>query len=148
MSSALRVLLLLCSCLATANGFSFSVGNMTTNYLVNPLGLDKAKPRFTYELVANSLTLRGMSQTAYQIKIGDSGAADGSVWDSGTVSSNTSLQIRYGGPALKSATMYTWAVTVTATALGAENPTTFTSPLASFSTGMFNQSEWTKYEPA
>ena len=137
---------LLCSCLATADGSSFAVGNMTTNYLVNPLGLDKAKPRFSYEVVAEDETTRGLSQVDYRILIGNTGAADGSVWDSGIVASNASIQLRYGGPSLKSGTMYTWAVSVTVKQLLDDESwavNTATSPLATFSTGMFSQSEWT-----
>ena len=77
---------LLCSCLATADGSSFAVGNMTTNYLVNPLGLDKAKPRFSYEVVAEDEATRGLSQVDYRILVGSTGAADGSVW--GTLASS------------------------------------------------------------
>ena len=137
---------LLCSCLATADGSPFAVGNMTTNYLVNPLGLDKAKPRFSYEVVAEDEATRGLSQVDYRILIGNTGAADGSVWDSGIVASNASIQLRYGGPALKSGTMYTWAVSVTVKQLLDDESwavNTATSPLATFSTGMFSQSEWT-----
>eukprot|EP00729_Bicosta_minor_P022849 gene22849-21066_t len=119
---------------------------MTTNYLVNPLGLDKAKPRFSYEVVAEDETTRGLSQVDYRILIGNTGAADGSVWDSGIVASNASIQLRYGGPSLKSGTMYTWAVSVTVKQLLDDESwavNTATSPLATFSTGMFSQSEWT-----
>ena len=52
-------------------------------YLTNPLGLDKAAPRFQWEIVDNA---RGVLQLSYRISVGTD-AADGSVWDSGVVSS-------------------------------------------------------------
>ena len=41
--------------------------NLRTEYLVNPLGLDKPAPRFTWEL--HSAEARGLKQISYQIQI-------------------------------------------------------------------------------
>ena len=53
-------------------------------------------------------------QTAYQILVASSmealARAEGDVWDSGKVSSCESINIRYGGPALESNTVYYWKV--------------------------------------
>ena len=113
------------------------VANLRTEYLANPLGLDKAAPRFTWELHAEDTTVRGLAQASYRLKVGANGAADGSVWDSSVVRSARSFQVKYAGPALASGTVYTWAVTVR-TSAGAER----TSASALFSTGMLTRAAW------
>jgi hypothetical protein len=52
-------------------------------YLTNPLGLDKSAPRFQWVITDST---RGVLQASYRISVGTD-AADGSVWDSGVVTS-------------------------------------------------------------
>eukprot|EP01045_Picozoa_sp_COSAG04_P036369 COSAG04_NODE_8817_length_927_cov_2.205314_1_plen_128_part_10 len=89
-----------------------TIENLRTEYLENPLGLDKPAPRFAWELQAGA-GQRGVAQQSYRILVGDKGAADGSVWDSKVVASNASFQVKYAGPPLKSGAIYHWSVTVT-----------------------------------
>lgn len=136
----LRVLLIL---LLGAGGAAVSVGNLKTEYLENPLGIDRAAPRFQWDLIGSE---RGLLQTSYRIKVGRTGA-DGSVWDSQAVPSARVYQVRYGGPPLTSGTVYRWAVTVTTEALpesGGETSVnaTVTSATALFSMGMLAVSDW------
>ena len=95
--------------LSAAVSSSAVVTNLKTEYLENPLGIDRPAPRFQWDLVGDA---RGLAQVTYQIKVGTS-SADGSVWDSKSVVSSQTYQIKYGGPALKSATIYHWSVNVT-----------------------------------
>ena len=118
---------------------SVAVTNLKTEYLTNPLGLDRLQPRFQWDLVGEATT-RGLVQKSYQIKIGTA-AADGSVWDSGVVASNKTYQIEYPttghkpGRPLASATVYRWAVTVTTTTSTAAKAGNYPSASAvSFST--------------
>lgn len=87
---------------------AIAVGNLKTEYLTNPLGIDKGSPRFQWELLTdneNEPIPRGLSQVNYRIRVGTD-AADGSVWDSGVVTSASSFLVKYAGPPLKSATVY------------------------------------------
>jgi alpha-L-rhamnosidase len=80
-------------------------------YLTNPLGVDVARPRLSWQLRSDE---RGARQVAYQILVARSeealAADQPDVWDSGRVASDRSLQVRYGGPPLVSAQRYYWKV--------------------------------------
>jgi alpha-L-rhamnosidase len=71
-----------------------------------PLGVDTQKPRFGWMLTASANQQR---QAAYQLTVSTS---DATVWDSGRVASGQQVDVRYGGPALRSMTRYTWRVRV------------------------------------
>ena len=89
---------------------------------IEPLGIDVAKPRFSWKMESNQ---RGEVQTAYQLIV------EG-VWDSGVVQSSQSIQVEYGGPALLSSKDYRWKVRVWD---AAGSPTPY-STSAKFSTGL------------
>jgi alpha-L-rhamnosidase len=78
---------------------------------VDPLGIDVARPRLSWELTSRR---RGERQTAYQIRV--SGSPDalktgrGLLWDSGRVASDATAQIVYGGRALGSGQECWWSV--------------------------------------
>jgi alpha-L-rhamnosidase len=85
--------------------------SLTVDWLAEPLGIDSPAPLFSWKLTdARS----GARQSAYEIQIASSleklatGSVD--VWDSGRVSSDASVGVRYGGPALKASTRYFWRV--------------------------------------
>ena len=79
--------------------------------LDNPLGIDTAQPRLSWQL-ADART--GARQSAYQIQVASSregllaGHAD--VWDSGRVASDRSVAVPYEGPALQPEHRYFWRV--------------------------------------
>ena len=116
---------------------SVSVTNLKTEYLVNPLGVDRIAPRFEWTVSGDT---RGLAQRTYQIKIGHE-AADGSVWTSSAVPTNTTFQIKYDGPALSSATVYRWSVTVTTRDLDGVS-SRIVSPTAVFSMGILTTKDW------
>ena len=75
----------------------------------SPVGLDQAKPRFSWKLKG---TANGLRQTAYHVEV-TSGAADKAVmWDSGWVASDQSHLVVYAGKPLRSSTPYFWRVQV------------------------------------
>ena len=105
-------------------------------YLVNPMGIDAAKPRFFWALDHPE---RGQVQSAYQVVVStDAKAAAGDVWDSGKVASAKSTQVVYAGKALESGRSYYWKVR-TWDRDGGESPWSAT---ARFDTGLFNKSDW------
>jgi hypothetical protein len=86
-------------------------GELTTEYLVDPLGIDIAEPRFSWKSTSSG---RGQSQSAYQILVATSEKRlrqdRGDLWDSGKVASAESVNIAYGGKPLTSGQKCWWKV--------------------------------------
>jgi alpha-L-rhamnosidase len=81
---------------------------------VNPLGIDVQRPVLSWQ---NDSIERNWKQTAYQIRVSSTaaglvGGGKPDVWDSGKIGSSESVNIAYGGHALKSRQRYYWAVEV------------------------------------
>ncbi|HET8631741.1 MAG TPA: family 78 glycoside hydrolase catalytic domain, partial [Thermomicrobiales bacterium] len=87
------------------------VTRLRCEYLVNPLGLDVARPRLSWELTARR---RGQRQTAYRVLVASDPATlaedRGDLWDSGRVASDQSAHVVYDGPALASGQRAWWKV--------------------------------------
>ncbi|MDD4604559.1 MAG: family 78 glycoside hydrolase catalytic domain [Bacteroidales bacterium] len=89
------------------------VQNLLTEDRIDPIGLDLAQPRFSWQLLS---VQRNVMQTAYELRVSDN-IADLSkkgklVWESKKVSSDSSAYVAYKGPALRSGTRYFWQVRV------------------------------------
>jgi alpha-L-rhamnosidase len=110
--------------------------SLRCEYLVDPLGIDVAKPRFFWVL---KHTERGQVQTAYQVVVStDPRAGAGDVWDSGMVASPRSVQIAFAGKTLESGQPYFWKVKWWDRE-GRESPW---SAVARFDTGLFKEGDW------
>ncbi|QNK58948.1 glycoside hydrolase family 78 protein [Paenibacillus sp. PAMC21692] len=113
--------------------------NLKTEYKNNPLGIDVRKPRFGWMLQSH---IRSQGQTAYRIivasNLADIQERHGTVWDSGKVVSDRNVHVEYDGIALRSNTLYYWAVQAWDRT---GNPTAW-SESALFSTGLFHSKEW------
>ena len=113
--------------------------NLRLEYLVEPLGLDERKPRFSFEL---DDARRGARQSAYQILVsrspGEIETDVGSIWDSGKVESKDTCQIAYGGSELESFSHYWWKVR----SYDAEGKPTPWSAVAHWSTGAVQPIDW------
>lgn len=136
----LPIILLFCTALLFGNA-SVQPIDLTTEYLVNPTGLDIATPRFSWKLTATNTDDFGQSQTAYRILVSSTinKLKKADCWDSGWVSSDETQLIDYDGKRLASDTKYYWQVMVKD-----ENAHISTaSDIASFNTGLFHQDEWT-----
>lgn len=82
--------------------------NLTCESRVNPLGLDEAEPRFSWQITSEeTMTL----QSAYRIQVFRE-LDDKPCWDSGRVSARGSVLIPYEGPTLRPRTRYHWHVRV------------------------------------
>lgn len=79
-----------------------NVTNLRCEYLKDPLGIDVAKPRLSWQLVSAE---RDQKQTACQVIV------EG-LWDSGKIPSDQSINVEYDGPALKPGQRVTWKVRV------------------------------------
>jgi alpha-L-rhamnosidase len=98
--------------LAAAGDAALAVKNLRVEYKVDPLGIDVAKPRLSWQLESGE---RGVMQTTYEVRLAGSEAelAKGKVlWESGKVASDASIQVQYAGPALESERIYFWQVRV------------------------------------
>ncbi|TAE74753.1 MAG: hypothetical protein EAZ65_02735 [Verrucomicrobia bacterium] len=94
----------------------------------NPLGIDQPRPGLGWKLASDA---PGATQSAYQIEVSG-------VWDSGKVTSDASVAIRYGGPALESDRTYNWRVRVWD---GAGRPSPW-SATARWTTGKLRPADW------
>ena len=81
---------------------SFRVQDMRCEGLVEPLGIDNARPHFSWTLSSKG----PMQQTAYEIEVGPG------LWNSGKVESPEQLMIPYGGTSLVSRQQAWWRVRV------------------------------------
>lgn len=116
---------------------------LTVEYLTNPTGLDIEQPRFSWKLEPSDITAFGQKQTAYHILVSSSkknlDKNQGDIWNTGWVLSDVMQLIEYKGKALESDKEYFWKIAVKDEN---GNPSKF-SETATFSTGLFHDSEWT-----
>lgn len=115
-----------------------SVQHLRTELLVNPMGIDVAVPRLSWEI---SSTVRDTRQTAYQILVASSleklKENQGDLWDSGLVSADESINLLYKGKALKSRMYAYWKVKVSTN----QGQTEWSAP-AFWSMGLMNYVDW------
>ena len=87
------------------------VGGVRCEDRINPLGIDEPQPLLTWAMTS---TQRGDRQTAYQVLVASSldrlNKDKGDLWDSGKVSSDENIQIKYAGKRLASRTQCYWKV--------------------------------------
>ncbi len=85
------------------------VVNLRCEYQKDPLGIDTAAPRLSWQIAGDR---RGIRQTAYRILVSSQDSGDGDLWDSGKVASGQSLHVRYAGKPLQSFQQCFWKVQV------------------------------------
>ena len=91
--------LTLCAPLTAAT--TIKVERLRCEYKTNPIGIDVAQPRLSWQLVAVDPAQRGLKQTAWQVIVSSSldklQADDGDLWNSGRTASDQSVNIEYAG---------------------------------------------------
>jgi len=127
-------------CLQTIAGLAqLAVYNPQVENKTNPLGVDNAKPTFSWQLESTQMNVL---QTAYQILVSDNEQLlqknIGNLWDSKKVSSGTSIQVEYKGKALSPAKKYYWKVQVWD---NKSNLTNWSSP-SMWQMGLPKQTDW------
>jgi alpha-L-rhamnosidase len=100
----------------------------------DPIALNTASPAFSW---VPTHTDRGSVSTAYQVQV-NSTLTGATVWDSGKVTSASTVAVVYGGSPLDSDASYTWAVTWW-DGQGQQAP--WSAP-ASFGTGWLDATAW------
>eukprot|EP01136_Pigoraptor_vietnamica_P012657 Opistho-1_new@52826 len=130
-----KILCLLLPCLVATAFAQTSVSHLLTENNPNPLEVDEALPRFSWQLTA---TQRNTMQTAYAIQVWEAGNKKNTVWNSGKVISDQSVYVPYAGKALQSGKKYNWSVQVwdNHVALPA------TSEASSFQMSLLQNTDW------
>jgi len=111
-------------------------------YLEDPKGIDEPLPRLSWILKTADATVYGQKQSAYRITVATSLKqlqAKADSWDSGWIKSSQMQQITYKGRPLQSDKSYYWQVTVK----DEKGRISAKSKVASWTTGLFSQNEWT-----
>ncbi len=119
--------------LAAPSAVPPSVAGLRCEYKVDPLGIDVAEPRLSWQLQSSG---RGAVQSAYQVQVTRDGKA---VWDTGRVAASTSVHVPYGGQALESSRRYAWRVRVWD---GSGKASAWSAP-ASWEMGLLKPEDWT-----
>ncbi|GAA0610570.1 family 78 glycoside hydrolase catalytic domain [Kribbella sandramycini] len=134
---ALLTSLLVAVPMTAAAAVAPAVSGLRTNGLTDPLAVSREKPRLSWRLDA---ARRGLLQSRYEIHVASTPAklTSPDVWDSGTVTSDRSVDVTYGGPELTPYTAYFWSVRVW-DELGTASEW---SPTATFETGALQPSDW------
>ena len=130
--------------LCTISSFSYSKANLSLYDLTvddrkNPIGVDNPKPRFTWKIQS---TNRSVSQIQYELRVAlrenDVKKGKNLIWHSGTVNTEQSLYIRYGGPDLRSKQRYYWQVRIRDN----QGHTSAWSAVQHWETGLLDKKEW------
>jgi len=129
---------------AEAATASVVADQLTCEYLVDPIGIDAAKPRLSWKIGIGDRgsEVRGLRQSAYQILVASSlevlAKDQGDLWDSGKVESDESIQVEYKGKSLASGQSCFWKVRAWNSAL---LPPAWSSP-AFWSMGLLEPDDW------
>lgn len=134
---ALLCLVFLCGFASYAH--NLSVSNLKTEYRENPTEVDAIHPNLQW--IINS-PLKNTKQIAYQIQFAKDlkslDKAEEILWDSQWISSSSSINNKYNGAALSSATKYFWKVRIKD---NHGNVSKWSSP-AEFTTGILSLEDW------
>src|SRR5688572_33452080 len=115
MSAFKNILFVIALCLSTVVRAAgpLSSSQLTVEYVVNPIGINTDKPRFSWIPVSSE---RNQFQSAYEIIVSDSEGDiknnKGKQWSTGKIATDQTLHIAYGGEALKPFTRYFWKVRI------------------------------------
>lgn len=126
----------------TAASAALQVVNLKCESTVDPLGVDAATPRLSWQVRDDDAAARGSRQTAWQVLVATSPAQleaeRGDLWDSGRVTSEATTWIAYAGRALTSSQRVCWKVRAWD---AAGKPTPWSSP-AQWTMGVLRSEDW------
>ena len=115
------------------------VVKLRTEYHKNPIGIDVENPRFSWQILSDEVNV---DQAAYEIRVAASqdelSKKSSLLWTSGKVTSDQSVNVEYGGPALESMQRAYWQVRVWPN----KGKATAWSEPAFWETGILNTNEW------
>jgi alpha-L-rhamnosidase len=111
-----------------------SVRHLLTENRTNPVGVDAAVPRFSWQLSGDK---RNLLQTAYDIQVFSADNKRIQSWHSGKMNSSQSVFVPYTGNALETGKKYKWLVEV-----WDNDGKSVKSDTASFQMGILNVNDW------
>jgi len=128
-----------CCLISELQAATFRPTNLSCEQITNPLGIDVRQPLLSWMIESSE---NGMRQSAYEIIVSDSKASidgnKGNIWNTGKITSDETVFIRYEGAALKPFTRYYWKVRIyNQTGIPSE-----WSQAAWFETAMLDASDW------
>jgi alpha-L-rhamnosidase len=86
---------------------------LVAEYLENPIGIDIAKPRFSWQIISDG---QNVKQSAYEIRVAGSlqnlNNKSKLIWNLGKVGSSQSVNVEFGGSPLKSMERAYWQVRI------------------------------------
>jgi hypothetical protein len=110
---SLTSFILLLTLVPTLVAAPLTVSNLCCDGSTNPLGIDTAQPRLSWQLRSDE---NAKAQTAWQVCVSSSAALmaldKGDLWDSGRVASDDTAHVPYRGAALASSQQVFWKVRV------------------------------------
>jgi alpha-L-rhamnosidase len=116
-----------------------SVARLTCNFKEQPLAIDSTAPLLGWQIKSSG---RGIMQSAYRIVVAGNPAeaqeSEGTVWDSGKVDSDRSVNVVYEGSKLQPGKRYYWKVKIW-DEKGQESPW---SEISWWQTGLFSENDW------
>jgi alpha-L-rhamnosidase len=121
--------------LQSAISQDIAVKNLTCDHKINPVGIDNAKPRFSWKIYG---TGNNIMQTAYSIKVSSDPKFSKIVWQADNVKSDESVLRLYAGPELKSRHRYYWQVRIKDN----KGRDSKWSETAFFEMGLLSESDW------
>jgi alpha-L-rhamnosidase len=120
--------------LALSSNAKLVLSNLCVENRTEPIGLDVRCPKFSWIIASDK---NNTVQTAYEIKVVQKSNGR-TVWSSGKVKSDCSIQVEYGGTPLLSNQYYTWCVRV----WDNHGRTSGWSQSQKWSTGFFDAADW------
>ncbi len=113
--------------------------DLRCEYLSNPLGINNVNPGLSWKITSNK---NGTSQSAYQLLVASKSTLlteqNADLWNSGKVSSSTSLLVPYNGKQLASRSLVYWKVRI----WDETGNVSDWSEVAAFSVGLLEKNDW------
>ena len=131
----MKVLTLLLASLLPALAWGLDVKNLRTEDYRNPIGIDVACPRLSWEL---SSERRNTTQVSYHIRIATDAQMGSVVWESGDIASERNVDVLAEGFTAQARTRYYWQVAVTDN----HGETAVSQEKAYFETGLMDDQQW------
>ena len=129
--------LALLMCFFSIEAQKTTISNLEVDKLISPLGLDNKSPDFSWIINSEDFST---AQTHYQIFVATDEifSKNSLVWDSGKVSSDESVYVKYVGKALSYDTKYFWTVKVWTN----HSKRSTQSKIMNWRTGLMNADNW------